>query len=367
MMSSASCSILALIFLAVALGGGGADPTRAGLALGAAGLVVVALAGRRLRPLSTAASGLILAWVALGLVWLPTASGPEAGATSALTLLGALCVFAVAHTAVPRHERERILHALGAGGVLIAALALVATVPGGEARFPLATPDRLGAWLALPVVLGVAALCLCAPQGRGARWNIGWFVVVTLAAAGIAATRSVVAASTVGVAILALLALSRLPTRRGLAGAMVIGGLALLSLSPALGAPERGPLAEAGFAPSLWVGGAGRGWVHAAALLLSAGVVLRSVRPLRRGRASLAAWGGLGAVLGIAPLAFADSGLELPAITWTAAAMAGLAWPGVGVATVEDLRRTRAVLLLLCAGVVGALVFGGPWTLALPH
>jgi hypothetical protein len=223
--------------------------------------------------------------------------------------------------------------------------------------------DGLGGWLVLPALLGVAALCLCAPQGRGARWTIAWFAVVSLCAAGIAATQSVAALLAIGAAAAVLLALRHLPSRRGLTAATAVGGLAILSLAPAIGAPTGDAFAAAGFGPSpLGLSGADP-LARVAALLLSAALVLRRIRPLRLGRGSLAAWGGVAAVFGVACLGLVSSVLEVPAIGLTAAALAGLAWPNAVGSDAGSLRRTRAVLFLLTSGAFGAgvlhLLWGG--------
>jgi hypothetical protein len=356
--------IVALISAALALGASGADALRALLGVGAAALAAVALLGRSLRPLSNTASGVLLAWVVLALVQARACADATEGALSAVALLAALCVFAVAHTAVPRRERERVLVAVGAAGTLVAGAALVHMAPGEIASFPLSTPDHLGSWLVLPTLLGVAALCLCAPQGRSARWTIAWFGVVAICAAGIAATRSVVALLAVGVAAGTLLALYRLPSRRGFTAAVALCGLALVSAAPVLHLPGSPDFAAAGFA-SFGPGAASQDpLTRVAALLLSAAIVLRRVRPLRHGRGSLAAWGGVAAVFCVAPLGLLDSHLEVPAITLTAAGLAGLAWPVAAGHAPTGLRRTRLVLLLLSAGIAAALSVGGPWSVA---
>ncbi|MGH0030392.1 MAG: hypothetical protein ACQGVC_11425 [Myxococcota bacterium] len=369
--------VLSLVSASVALGVSDAPGLRALLALAAGGVAALALLQRSLRPLSRPAAGVVIGWVVLAFVqarWAPT---PGEGALSAAGLLSALCLFLVAHTAVPRGERERLIVGLGLGGTCVAGVALWFTVPGGAASFPLATPDRLGGFLVLPVILGLAALCFCAPDGRSARWTIAWFAIVTLCAAGLAATRSGVAVFAGAVAAGTLLALSRLPSRRGFAAAAALAGLALVSIAPVVQAPDGAGLARAGFLPADFAAG----WngelqlTRVAVLLLSAAVVLRRIRPLRplrplrRGRASLAAWGGVGAVFCVAPLALVDSSLEVPAITSTAAVLAGLAWPAAAAPPGErpaELRLTRGLLAALCLGIAVALAAGGPWVLVAP-
>jgi hypothetical protein len=362
-MSVVSWMIVGLVTTSLLLGGGESAWLRVALGAGAAVLAGVALLARSLRPISGTASGVLLAWVALALAQSRSALGSADGALSVVALLASLCVFAVCHAAVPRREREWLLVALGIGGALVAGVALWSVAPGASASFPLATPDHLAGWLVLPTLLGVAALCLCAPEGRGAHWTIGWFCAVTLCGAAIAASRSVVALVAIGVAASTLVALHRLPSRRGFTAGVVLCGMLLVSVAPALHAPGSAAFSEAGFAPGS-APGSYEPFNRVAALLLSAAIVLRRIRPLRRGRGSLAAWGGAAAVFCLAPLGLFDATLEVPATLLTAATLAGLAWPAPVGAAPRDIRRTRALLLVLAGGIAMALFAGGVSTAA---
>lgn len=378
-MGAIGTGLLALVGAAVALDGAPGLP-RAALVVGAAVVVAAAALGRRLRPARAEALGLAAVWCGLAVIQVVWADAPDAALDGAASVLAAAGVFLAAGSALPRGGEERWLAAFAAVGACVAAVALASLAgawDGARAGAPFGNPNRLAAWLLLPVAVGGVAVGVRAPGERRRVWTIAALGVLVLCVAALAATDCLGAALAGVVAAAAVAGLVRARGRAPVAAGAVAGGLAAAALALAVlpvVAPGWIPWARDGSESSpgiRWAiyGAAARtaldaaplgvglggfadafaahrpGFLHyaprqahseplqalvelgvplLAAAAASVALVGGRVRVIASARRSPAVWSALAAAIAIGVHALVDAPLRVPSVALGLAALAGL-------------------------------------------
>ena len=382
-------ALLGLLATAIALGGGVAPGATALLCLLTGAIGLVAASSRRLPPLPPAVWGLALVWSGVALasiIWGPQLDVSLDGSAAAIC---ASLVWMLGAALVDGRARRHFVIGLAICGAVVAILALAEAVPGQPAAIPLGNPNHLAAWLLLPGSLALVALLYSEPTGRGnGESAFLWFGLVGIIGAGIAAAASRGASLAAGLALAALLILYLFGPRRGiLVGASgIVAAALILLLAPAPGflPVEAGgretsaAMQWAAYATSasaaldLMPLGAGIGAFassfepygsssipHAASfshgaplhglvqlglpflavLAVTVWVAILAARGiLSRPRNPRCTWGAVIAILSLSAHSLIDVPLDVPAIALSGAALAGLAFAGIGIG--EEKQRT---------------------------
>jgi len=406
-------ALLGLLATAIAVGGGVAPGAAALLCLLTGAIGLVAASTRRLPPLSPAVWSLALLWSGVALAWKLRSGHLDASLGGAAAAISASLVWMLGATLVDGRARRRFVVGLAIFGAVVALLTLAGAAPGRTASIPLGDPSHLAAWLLLPGSLALVALLCFEPSRRGASESAFlWFGLSGIIGAGIAAAASRGANLAAALALAALLILYLFGPRRGiLVGATgIVAAALLLLLAPGLapaplsvaaggGGSSAGVswavrAASASTAPGLQPLGAGIGafassfqidrapTIHHAAGLVSgdlfqglAGlglpllavfavsgfvVVLVARGISSRPRSPRCTWGAVIATLSLSAHSLIDSPLDVPAIALSGAALAGLAFAGVGMGEgrqrMPDRARSAAATRWTVAGLSIALL-----------
>ena len=377
-------ALLGLLATAIALGGGVAPGSTALLCLLTGGIGLVAASSRRLPTLPPVVWGLALVWSGVALVSIPWGPQLDVFRDGSAAAVCASLVWMLGASLVDGKARRRFVLGLAICGAVVALVALAEAVPGQPAAIPLGNPDHLATWLLLPGSLALVALLNSEPAGRGSGTSpFLWFGLVGIIGAGIAAAASRGASLAAGLALAALLILYLFGPSRGIlvSASGIVAAALILLFAPAL-ASDLLPVEVGRGEPSalmLWAAhvtaasaaldvaplGAGigtfassfefhgpssvpqaAGLVHSAPLqllielglpflavfALTAWVAILTARGiLSRPRNPRCTWGAVIAILALSAHSLIDVPLDVPAIALSGAALAGLAFSGIGI------------------------------------